>query len=576
VRFHFGIAALVLVLAVPASTFAAAPAAGVDALSLPATWKVVIPGVGNFAAWRNGASTYVGHFLGGSESTEGLLRRIEHPSISPANQVEARHERLTRCGSTVGLTTARIKSDSGAVTVLEALDYAQDGAWFNIDYTRPDGIADPDIERIFHETCPSEIPFVATPHDWQDAGKGIYALFRPVDKSIDALLQLAALPNAPPPVPADAGVATASPLGPAISSSRVRTGTSCGAPLLIAEGVTVRDGKSVDALVAISQYDGRRYLVRYEHPHGAEDRATRSAILALCAKPQFSRWTGNSSALAAQPAPEPVVTIPINVPKSVRATLQITPPAGNTLALPEHIVELSSANGAFQTTTTVTDGDVAQTTGHVAIGDTVYDEVGGTWYKRHSNVVIDIGAYPNFYLWRGALTQGPDEIIDGDPVNVYRFANRDGYTNVWVGATDRFIRRTEQHTYVTRGRPEERSVTDIAYDRFNDAIAIEQPHDYFDETDCTSGVGPLRAINLVRPQMPANGPALKAPVTVRLHVSVSVDGLVTNAIVVRSSDYPILDAEAVRATRATTFAPPLVYCHPTALDGRYDVEFSAQ
>jgi TonB family protein len=576
VRFSFAIVALLVVLAAPASTFAAGPAPVAGALSLPATWKVVIPGVGNFAAWRNGVSTYTGRFLRADESTESLLRRIEHPSTSPSNQIEVRHQRLTRCGSTVGLTTARTKSDSGAISVLEALDYAQDGAWFNLDYNRPDGTADPDIERIFHETCPSEIPFVSAPHEWQDIDKGIYALFRPVDKSIDALVQLSASPATLPPAPADAGVATASPLGAAISSSRVRTGTACGIPLLVVEGATVRGDKTVDVLATLSQYGGRRYLARYEHPHGAEDRATRSAILALCAKPPFNRWTGNSAAFAAESTPEPVVSIPINVPKSARATLQTTPPVGNTASLPEHIVELGAANGAFQATTTVTHGDVAQSTQHVAIGDTVYDEVGGTWYKRHSNFVIDGGAYPNFYLWRGTLTQSPDEIIGGVAVNVYRFTNRDGYTNVWVGAADRYIRRTERHTYVTRGRPEEGSVASIDYDRFNDAITIEQPHDYFDETDCASGVGPLRAINVVRPRMPAGGPLLKAPVTVALYISVSIDGLVTNAAVVRSSGYPILDTEAIRATRATTFAPPLVYCHPSALDGRYDVEFSAQ
>gem|GEM_PF-4492143 len=578
-RLRFAIVALLLALAAPASTFAAGAAAGADALSLPATWKAVIAGVGGFAAWRNGASTYTGRFLGaglGLESTESLLQRIEHPSTSPSNQIEARHERLTRCGATVGLTTARLRSDSGAVSVLEALDFVQNGAWFTIDYTRPDGIADADIERIFHETCPSELPFVTAPHGWQDVGKGIYAFFRPADKSIDAMVQLSASPNALPPVPADAGVATASPLGAAISSSRVRTGKSCGIPLLIVEGVTVRGDKSADVLVAVSQYDGRRYLVRYEHPHGAEDRATRSAVLAVCAKPQFNRWTGNSSAPATQSTPEPVVSIPINVPKSVRATLQRTPPSGSTASLPERIVELSAANGAFQATTTVTDGDVARTTRHIAIGDTMYDEVGGTWYKRHSNLVLNGGAYPNFYQWRGALAQEPDQTIGGDTVNVYRFANRDGYTNVWVGAADRYIRRMEQHAYVTRGRPEEGSVTDIDYDRFDDAISVEQPHDYFDETDCTGGVGPLQVTKLVRPQFPANGPVLKAPVTVGLAISVSIDGVVTNAGVVRSSGYPILDTEAIRATRATTFEPPTVYCHPTALDGGYDVQFTAQ
>ena len=45
--------------------------------------------------------------------------------------------------------------------------------------------------------------------------------------------------------------------------------------------------------------------------------------------------------------------------------------------------------------------------------------------------------------------------------------------------------------------------------------------------------------------MPADGPLLKAPVTVALYISVSIDGLVTNAAVVRSSGYPILDTETL-------------------------------
>jgi hypothetical protein len=326
-----------------------------------------------------------------------------------------------------------------------------------------------------HETCPDDLPFAVAPGGWQDEKRRVDVVWVPKDKQPGTSVQLSASANDQPPTAADAGADAATILGLAITAPRVRTTGSCGIPLLIVEGTAQRGGQDVDVIAAISQAGSRRYFVRYEHAPSAEDPAVRAAILALCAKAPFGlhHLLALSSPEAAESTPEPIVTVPVRLPKSFRSTLPRSQLPGQTAVT--RSVQLYAANGSWETTTTTTDGAATRTTDSIGVGDTIFQLVAGTWYDQPDPLRTVGGSYPDFNAWHGTLTQGPDENVGGVPVHVYHIVYDAGYLTAWIGTRDQYLRRIEEHSFVVRGKPPENAIQYRTFDRFDEPIAIEPP-----------------------------------------------------------------------------------------------------
>jgi TonB family protein len=562
-----------LCLALAGALYGIAMASGSDPspLQMPATWVRGAGGHETYAMWKNGASTFRGDVIPGQQTTtEDLLDTLWQTRVSDPTVTGTRREQLHRCSSTLGLTTTTRTGNDGVTHIAEHLDYVNEGAWYFLHYDRATTAPDPAIEQILHATCPDDIPFASLPAGWSGDPGGLWAMWEPAAKAPVgqfATVQLTASGS-------DGSPLSAASVPPSmLQSPNVRTATACEIPLLVADGTMSFAGTKLRSLVVISQFGSRRYTVQYLHA-GSEDPAVRAALMTLCAKNPFpaKEWLGLQGPLA-QVTPSPRVDLSIRLPHAFRATLTTTY-AGVDPPLHEQTLELYAANGARKLTSSTTRGSSTTTTERIFNGPDDYDLVNGTWYKSRSTIVVKGGMYPNFAIWRGTVTRDADETAGGVTLEVYHVADPGRPFTVWIGQTDRYIRRYEERYDTPQFGHGAYALQRLDFASFDEAIAVDAPTLFTDASACSTGVIPPRPLGPVQPVFPANGPRLTAEVSVDVLVSVAADGRLTNASIAKSSGYPALDDAAERAVRKASFSAPTIYCTPGAGEATYRLLFS--
>jgi TonB family protein len=562
-----GVASLVLAgLIAPAAVLAAPDE---YPLRVPATWTIDTHAHEHFAEWTNGASTYKADFTASAQTPDDLFFTIDNRRMVEAEITETRRERSTRCSTAFNLTTTKYAPATDGMNVGEELDYLDRGTWYSITYKRPAGAPDAAIERLLHTACPAQIASAAAPAGWRDVSRGIWiSWIEPNYLSSNASGRITLTAH---------DVARQSPNADddALRGFVARitsTTTSCGIPLRVTEGTTtIGSAGSFSTLIAESQYENRRYTAVYEHRPGYEDRTVRAAVLTLCAKTPFllERW-GAPSHPAALPLATPRISISVKLPHSFFMTsvtdfIGIKPP--QTYRTTEDYSEENGTRDTMRDTL----GDRTSTRQTIEIGRDRYLIDGGKWIKDRIRFHRIGGAYPDAADWRGTMTQGPDESIDGTPVNVYHIREDGTRVDMWVGATDRYIRVYD--LYSTNQYPNGSSHSLSRFSKFDEPVTILPPPKFIDATNCPTGDMPPLPLTTVQAVFPEHGPRLKAALDIVVTVRVDVEGRVIDAAVAKPSGYSDLDRAAIVAARSTTFTPGSFYCTPHVALGYYTVTF---
>lgn len=541
-----------------------------DALRLPSGWTLQANGPQTFARWVARNASYDGMILGGyAGSTDALMHTLDAPHPIPLTPgVEERRVRIERCGIVAALTTLTVRYRSPRYrslppNVSETLDFVADGAWYSIVYHNGTAPANDPIDRLLRTTCPADLAFASPPPGWRTLPASRTVRWMSPDGVNGPTVMLAAQH-------ASGGELSTRDLPPGFTPAFSGLVTSCGLPLLIAQGTIDLDGSPAAADLAISRSGTRDYLAAYVHGSDESDAAVRAALLSLCAK---AALPAAPFAAIAHLGPRTIAVV--RAPAAFRARQTITYSATGA-ALPETTeTEQFAAGDRIESTTKIAYGGNVETRSDALEGRWYYERVNGVWYKHDAYRARIPYLYPNYQIFHGATIRGTDTAIDGAPSEVYYLLDGTSDTTLWVDKRTRYLRRVDAHAIAP---PPFSGWSDSStrFDRFDRPVPMNVPDHARDVTSCATGIVPPAPLTAVQPDTPPDAPPLTASVMVELLVSVNGEGRLIDAVVTKSSGSSSLDRAALEATRKTTFSAGSIYCAPGTTQGLYDVEFDAQ
>jgi TonB family protein len=505
---------------------------------------------------------------GSDASTDTLLDRLAQSRFRDLSIVDSQNERLERCGLTFGFSRTTRRNPGAEPMVTEQLDYVVDGAHYSLVYRHPHGPPDPAIEHLLRAACPDDLLFATPPSGWSaKPGIGLAASWAPRQRPATGTFELVQL-FARGGTEATDGVAMFS----GFRATKTRQETSCGLPILVADGTTNMGPLSFDTTIAASQYANRVYAAAYIRTKGRNDSTIQAALQTVCARAAFPRPTfAPMPGTAVLPTPGPKIALPIKRPTSFRITF--TTKRGGAAPTTTTYVQTYADDDHHDTIITRTGYPQTAVSENIDIGRDEYSKVDGTWYKHPLQFSTLGGLYPAFEEWQGTLERKPDESNGATTLHIAEFSDRGNRSRVAFGS-DGIIRSYDVHGQPSPlspgGYDEHSDITDIGA-----SFVITPPERFVDASRCSEYLQTTHAIHPVDPVYPQYGPVLKHNVDTWITVTVDADGHLTNAVIAKSSGFTILDNAALAAAHATTFAGGRIFCTPATTTDTYRISFLA-